>query len=63
MTDEAKRLYSMKLHETTAINRGTNITRVPGGWRYVCKNGTDFVPYSDEFAPDSKWVTYDRDKV
>lgn len=49
-------IYNLDLHETTILNCGVCVMRVPGGWIYDCwdfindsyKMGT-FVPYSREF--------------
>ena len=68
MTDEAKRLYSMVLHEEIQERNNNGklifeILRVAGGWIYTKEEGTTFVKYSDEFAPDSKRVTYKPKEV
>ena len=63
MTDEAKRIYELRLHHAFTLDCGTQVRRVVGGWIYVFfdergnTESTTFVPYSDEFAPDSKRVT------
>jgi len=56
MSDEAKRLYSMKLHENISVSY-LDIFRVAGGWLYFIDEGAAFVPFSDEFLPDAMRVT------
>lgn len=60
MTEEAERLYEMKLHEhTTAVNGMVAVLRVPDGWIYSLDglNGnmhSILVPFSDEFKEEER---------
>jgi hypothetical protein len=50
--DLVKRIYEMKLHETEEVSDYLQIIRLPGGWIYNFKRGSEvFVPFDDEFMP------------
>ena len=55
MTNEAARLYDLRLHHAHTLDCGTRIKRVIGGWIYTHfddrgnTEATTFVPFSDEF--------------
>ena len=58
MTDEAARLYDLRLHHSCTFDCGTQVRRVIGGWIYTYfdergnTEATTFVPFSDEFMAD-----------
>lgn len=67
---ENKSIYDLELHEHTQLPDGTQIMRVPGGWRYdvwdYCeaepKAGV-FVAYNDEFQKEFKIVGHDNRNI
>lgn len=47
-----QRMHEMKLHETEEVSEYVQIIRVPGGWIYNFKRGSEvFVPLDNEFMP------------
>ena len=54
-----KTIYELDLHETLDCNRHL-VRRVPGGWLYISRVDTVFVPFHDEFQENR---AIDRDTM